>query len=358
MTNAMFRKFISSQKQRLHLVDPVFQSPSDNPEAVAAQLSVLATGSLRKVEAHVKNHRDSWLKAGLDRYKELVSSKKVSVKTHGFDPIEDCYQPQWDALTKGRMEKIIADLAVVLAPHRDRVDSLELLVDVSGSMHGMPQQTSFYIATVLIEALGLDHLTIFADGASLFEVPQGQSLDYHHDWLIGCFCAVSGGTNLEVAVEFLHSQNRLDNKTLVVLTDADCDPMSHGHNPFHLALALSATLNVVVWNLKETELSFPYGALDPRVAYVSGHKANLIVPVLGTMLEAGPGASLTPTLVLQTCLTQQDFAYPHGTLKATRVMSEEAKVALVDGAFDNLPKKRNTKAESLGWDDDRDDDLD
>ncbi len=75
----------------MHLIDDILQHPSEDVEVVATQLTALSSLALRRVEKHVKLHAHSWLKAGLERYKEKVANKVAEVKVTGFDPVQDVW---------------------------------------------------------------------------------------------------------------------------------------------------------------------------------------------------------------------------------------------------------------------------
>ena len=114
-----------------------------------------------------------------------------------------------------------------------------------------------------------------------------------------------GGTTLSAAFEVLLPI--AEEKTVLILTDGDCDPSNNRDNPFQVFLRQTRTTTVVVWNLKQDQMSFPYAALDRRVAYVSGNTPEIIEPVMLALAEFG--TNISPAKILHTALSRKDFWY-------------------------------------------------
>ncbi len=116
-TNALLRKYVTGQKARVHLVEALFQHPSDDVEAVAALLAKLPTLALKRVEKKVKAERpkdkDAWLVAAWARYEEQIAAKQVKVKVAGLSPVQECFVEHLSVMNIARLEKIIADLTVL-----------------------------------------------------------------------------------------------------------------------------------------------------------------------------------------------------------------------------------------------------
>jgi hypothetical protein len=176
---------------------------------VSVALSHLPTLAARRVEKHVQKRADSWLRAGWELYKGKVEQKTVQVKTtgEGQDIITECQSRELGVMAKARLEKLAADLTVTLAPFRDRASrTLEIVIDVSGSMGGVPANTAFYISNLLVEALGLPYVTVFASTASRYRVFGGV-------WplssvLASCFAVLGSCAHVLVIVRVLaHSQD-------------------------------------------------------------------------------------------------------------------------------------------------------
>jgi hypothetical protein len=287
------------------------------------------------VKRLLKHDADHWLAPGMKAYMEMLARKEVVVKTAGISPVEDVFLMDWDELTLARIEKVVADVSASLAAFRERGfgQHLELVVDISGSMSGKPQQTAFYIITVLIEALQIDYVTFFGSEARRVFILGDTLQERHRD--LKRSSGLMGSTNLAAAFEvLLEPELNINTKTVLILTDGDCDPTSAGSNPFNDFLSATSTANVCVWNLSKEQLAFPYAALDKRVAYVSGNKPDIIESVLMALCENAQ--DLTPVAIMRMCLRHSEFAWPRA-LRMTVSPRMEYLTAIVDGFMRNIP---------------------
>ncbi len=346
-THALFRRFIAERKATLHLVDAVFQHRSDDVEAVCTQLQGLSTLAFKRVQQHVKLHPDSWLAPAMARYTEKVEAKTVEVKVAGFEPMVAAFTRQVDALTTAQLDKIIATARARLEPYRSMCQQrIELVYDCSGSMWGArdksaPIVVGFYICMMLVEVLGLDHITTSASFAHNVRLDQATRAQ-RHEALFMAYEAEArngGGNNWEAVYACLRP--RWEGKTVVVLTDGDCDPNTcMGAHPFKQLFDETESTQVVVWNLNQAELTLQhtdFKATQPRLAYVSGNAVHLIEPVLEALLQ--PGQALSPELILRTALDKPEFRFPTPLVCTGQWGGAAGTAALVRSVADNMPKQ-------------------
>jgi hypothetical protein len=347
-THSTFRRFVAAQKHRLNLIDELFQDEAvaagtASAEDVCERLTKLSTLAFRRAESHVKTKgAESRLAAGMALYRERVASKQVAVKVAGLSPTADVAQAKWDDLTLARVERIVTEARRAFAAHRDAgvAAKLEVILDVSGSMDGTPADTAFYIGTILVEALGLKHITFFGSNGGRYAI-DASTIVARHQQMYESSKKHGGGTQLDCAFKILLTPEvGVEGKTLLVLTDGDCDPSGgSSNNPFHAFLRATQTANVCVWNLSQEKLSFPYAALDRRVAYVSGNRAELIEPVLTAICTES--TDLRPSAIMRACMTNAVFALPAAlAAPACRAVAPPTVAALqrlVRGVMSEMP---------------------
>jgi hypothetical protein len=100
------------------------------------------------------------------------------------------------------VSSVIFTSQVSLAPFQAVSSQLEVVIDVSGSMSGVPQATACYIAHLLIEAIGLHRVTIFADEAQHVAITAADMPSRHAELYRGV-TSMDGSTTLRAAFDIL-----------------------------------------------------------------------------------------------------------------------------------------------------------
>ena len=343
-SNKMLRKFYSSQKSRLYLVDYLLRGEKEDGRPITTEDEDYVVDYLKKVSAkafkkvmktlsHFGNSTKEYQKVLYRAYEKIQSeivSKKFSVKSTGMNPIEECYFYR----NKNNIDPILESmLDTKLQTLKTRVknisidSSFDLVIDNSGSMEGQPIQTACYITMMMHKLCNLSSFIVFNTVASKHFIDSSEEKTWK-DTVDSIYRPVHGSTCLDTI--FPHLENN-DNLTLI-LTDGDCDPVSGGNNPFQEALNRFPRRKFVVWNLKNKKLCFPYSSLDDRVGYISGNEIGLVEAVFSCL------PNISPIGLMKECL--KDFTCPF-TIEVNpkhRSIDEEERLKLYDSIKHNIPK--------------------
>jgi hypothetical protein len=325
-SNSQFRLLFSREKQKLHLFDTFLQGfKEDGTTPIACEDSEYIVRYMKKMSTiafqNAKDTISSFAESDIPYKRVLyqaycaieqeVQQKNFQVKATGINPVEKCYQ-YWQSEDEDIILEATLDTKLKLLRERlgNVTPALDIVIDNSGSMDGKPIQAAFYITMMLHRLFAFSSAVIFNSSATIFTI-RGKSWK---DVINSIYHPTAGSTNLESI--FRHLENN-SNITLI-LTDGDCDPTSHGANPFQEALTRFPNRKFIVWNLKESKLHFPYCISDQRVGYLSGNDPSVISGVLQLLSKGQP---ITPIGLMNECIT--DLESPVRVEASLRAMTPE-----------------------------------
>jgi hypothetical protein len=346
-SNKMLRKFYSSQKSRLYLVDYLLRGEKEDGRPITIEDEDYVVDYLKKVSAKAfkkvmktishfgystKDYQQVLYRAYQKIQSEIVS-KKFSVKSTGMNPIEDCYfyrnkneiDPILESMLDTKLQTLKTRVKNILTD-----SSIDLVIDNSGSMDGQPIQTAWYITMMMHKLCHLSSFIVFNTTASKHFIESSEASEEKtwKDTIDSIYRPVRGSTYLDTI--FPHLENN-DNLTLI-LTDGDCDPNSQGNNPFQEALNRFPKRKFVVWNLKNKKLCFPYSSLDDRVGYISGNEIGLVEAVFSSL------PNISPIGLMRECLKEFTCPFIIEVDPKHRSIEEEERVKLYDSIKHNIPK--------------------
>ena len=256
-----------------------------------------------------------YLVEGYKKYLQMLKEGKAQVKTTGLDASQQVWEffnssDVFSQSVESKLEDLVSKLKISLietsgtALFDQLAQRFSIVLDISGSMRGIPIQTGLLYMVLMTKVFGIHTLYYFE--SNLHQV------NLTDDDLNGSLCGLvkkiyentRGCTNLSSVFTHFKSSNIRD-KNVIIITDGDCDPSQYDSNtnPFHTAPKSSQNLKYIVVNVKETKMNFPYLGMDPDVCYVSGNNPNtlngLIKALVVSLMQNIP---LTPTLVLSCSL--------------------------------------------------------
>ena len=287
---------------------------------------------------------------GYFKYLEMLKTGKAKIKTTGLDVTEEVFNffvsssdfnPSLECKLVDLAEKLTSSLLESAGTHLFSVlaDKFELVLDISGSMGGIPLQTGLLYMLLIAKVFEIKRLYYFESDLHV--------VDLTPEDLSGSMCSlvrkiyktVTGSTNLQVVFDRFREDN-LCNKNVIILTDGDCDP-SRGSNPFHNAPTSSHSNKFIVVNLNQSKMCFPYLNMDPDVCYVTGNNPKtlngFIKALVISMLESRP---ITPELVLKCSLDLEELenSFEYGSY--SKVFESEEISKLFETFQKNLPPKK------------------
>jgi len=303
LTNSQLRHIYSSEKQKLHLFDCFLQGFKEDgtplmiyeQEYVASYLQKMSSIAFQRACKTISSFEDSdvpyqkMLYQAFCVIQDKIRRNKFIVKTSGINPVEQCFlystQHSVDIVLEGTLTSKLESIRGQL--QLDVKDNIDIVIDTSGSMEGTPLKTALYITLMLTRMFPKtsEHGVIFFNTRAKRVYPTQQSW---FDTIKTLYKPSSGSTNLESIYPYLENNSNLT----LILTDGDCDPTSHGHNPFQEALNRFPNRRFIVWNLKETTLHFPYSVMSAVFRLLTN------------------GGEISPVTLLKECISHDEFKYP------------------------------------------------
>ncbi len=297
------------------------------------------------------------LNKGYQKYLEKLEKKEVKVKTTGLDITSECMQfymdiPVYDIKLENQLQQIYDELKNFIIPSftedftfENFASKIVPVIDISGSMDGVPIQTGLLYFVLMVKLFGVKSLYYFESISSKIELSQ-EDID-------GTFCSlikkvytrVRGSTNLQSIFTRLEEE-KASNKIVLIITDGDCDPSYNSKNPFHdvtcgKTYKYISNNNYVVINVKQEKMNFPYLGIDPKVCYVTGNNPKTINGLIKSMVVAQRDSiSITPELILQYSLDLVELSLPEVPPVLTRVFSEDDYVKLHKVFISCLPPSK------------------
>ena len=305
--------------------------------------------------AKSSNPKHILLKEGYNKYLEKLEKKEVTVKTTGLDLTSKCMEfynspLSLDSQLEYQLEQQLIELKSYILPSfneeftfKDFSSQITLVIDISGSMDGIPLETGLLYFILMVKLFGIKNLYYFASDAYKKELTQ-EDIDGTFCSLIKkVYCSPEGSTNLKSIFDLLENE-KASNKTVIIITDGDCDPgYDNTTSPFHkvtcaLTYKSMSTNNYVVVNVKEDKMNFPYLGIDPKVCYVTGNNTKTINGLIKSMIVAKRDSiSITPELILQYSLDLVELDVPEVSPTFTMVLTEEQIINLHKVFIKNLP---------------------
>lgn len=276
--------------------------------------------------------RKQLLIAGYLKYKENLVKGTVVAKEVGVDLAQLAYN-YFDTYddSSGLESQLLARvdrLKEQWLPMFDETYTLEMfcselriIVDMSGSMRGIPLATGCLYLLLLARIFRIKEIVYFESNIKIIKLTDGDIDGPILNLLRKIYVREDGSTNLNAAFEYFE-KNGLGNKKVVIITDSDCNPTVNGtesaflnaFNPNNLFLP---TNQYIVMNVKEPLMNFPFLGFHEKVCYVSG--TSTIVFLIEALLECTRrNIPLTPGLVLQCCLSSKNFKLPESIIDGMR----------------------------------------
>ena len=309
-TNSQFRKLFSSQKKKLFLFDKFLQGYKEDGTRLKFGDENYVVSYMKKMSStafqNAKNTISEFSESS-DEYKKVlyhsfcilldqVSTKKFSVKSHGINNslADSCY----DAYTKNTFDPFLesslnSKLEKMICENKNDID---IVIDHSGSMSGDPIKNALYITLFLYKLYNIESAVLFSDRAKRVYI-QGDTW-YEAIHSLYRYANADGRTNLESIFPYLENNSN----TTLIITDGDCDPTNENTSPFRDALIRFPNRKFIVWNVKRSNLHFPYSINDNRVGYISGNEPSVIDAVFKNISEG----TLNPISLLETCISVID----------------------------------------------------
>lgn len=298
------------------------------------------------------------------KYMEEVKNKKVVVKTRGIDLVSKCWEywksTETDPVIEEQINKTCDELKTFLSSSFDEkftfdefANSLVLVLDISGSMGGVPLTTGLFYMLVLVKIFQIKTLHYFESDIEVRTICP--STPSNLELIKQIYVKERGSTELNSVFKHLNKV-KTNNKNIVIITDGDCDPKCYDYvkgisnNPFHEVTRLDKeqskypfieNCHYVVVNVKQTEMNFPYLGVDPMVCYLTGNNPKTINGFIKALCESSKsGTVITPDLVLKYTLTLDELDFSEPVPAFTKVMTDVKIAELFDIFQKNLPPKK------------------
>jgi hypothetical protein len=287
---------------------------------------------------------------GYFKYLEMLKTGKAKIKTTGLDVTElvfnffvssSDFDPSLESKLVDLAEKLKNSLLETAGEEEfsKLAEKFELVLDISGSMVGIPLQTGLLYMLQMAKVFKIRRLYYFADYLEVVDLTPEDFSDTMCSLVRKIYTTTYGGTNLD-AVFKRFRQDNLCNKNMIILTDGDCDP-KHGSNPFHNAPTSSHNNNVIVLNLNQSMMCFPHLHTDPNVCYVTGNNPKtlngFIKALVISMKESRP---ITPELVLKCSLDLEELENSFEFGSYSKEFESEEISKLFETFQKNLPPKK------------------
>lgn len=300
------------------------------------------------------------------KYVKEVAEKKVLVKTRGLDLVTKCYQ-YWlsktiDPVLEEQINKSCDELKTLVISSfddtftfEDFAKSLVLVLDISGSMSGIPVETGLFYLLMMVKVFGVSQVHFFETVHSVKEI--NRDVTSNLELIEQIYLDTRGSTDLDSVFRHLNTIG-ISKKNVIIITDGDCDPNTYGHsstNPFHevthLDKSTSAYPNVldcnfIVVNVKETELKFPYLNIDPHVCYLTGNNPKTLNGFIKALCDATKSQTMiTPDSILNYTLALEELYLPTSIPIYSNIMTQERITNLFEVLKKNLPPKKEVTTE-------------
>ena len=345
-----------SKSSRDEEIELIFQVIKKTPTLSASKLTNFIK-KIRKENVEEMSLRDNLLVQSYDKYLQAINENQVKAKVKGLDVSDRCMEffrsnKLEDPELESQLSELCNGIESYLRPcfseeftFSNFANSLELVLDVSGSMQGTPLNTGLLYFVILARIFKIKQLHYFS---STTEVRNLSDED-----LNGSFCTLirkvymctAGSTVLQSAFDTLES-NKKSNKQVVIITDGDCDPHGGTSNPFHNVTVPGKyqhlhTNNYIVVNVKQTKMNFPYLGMDPKVCYVTGNNPKTLNGLIKSLvMSVRDKVPITPEAVLMNSLDMEQLELPCPVPTYQMILSNDVIHRLYDVIISNMPPKK------------------
>lgn len=308
--------------------------------------------------------------AAYQKYMKEVSDKKVVVKTRGLDLVTSCFNywesSEVDPIIEEQINKTCQEFSSFISPSfnesftfADFANSLVLVLDISGSMSGIPLYTGLFYMLMMVKVFGVKTLHYFNSDLEVRTISSECSSNL--ELIEEIYTRHKGSTELQSVFKYLNTI-KTSNKNVIIVTDGDCDPQNEcvygsSNNPFHEVTRLDKESSTypdikdckyVVVNVKQTEMNFPYLGLDPMVCYLTGNNPKTLNGFIKALCESTKYETMiTPDLVLKYTLKLEELELETPIPTFSSVMSDERVAQLFDVFGKNLPPKKPAVLDEL-----------
>lgn len=242
-------------------------------------------------------YREALKKHQPEKYQAYLDALKVGeakINSTGMEPhvLLRPYSKSRDAPIDQTIEGQWKDMISKLKSHRDkiraesRIDEVLddfAIVDVSGSMVGIPMEVAIALGLILSElSTGplAGKVCTFHETPTIFDVKGETLLDRYR-----CLASApwGGSTNLWKAFQLLLDMG-VTVRNFFIFTDMHFDQANRGNNWSDSYTILKEMFekkglkipNIIFWNLRASTVSFPTTSSTPGVAMVSGYSPQLM----------------------------------------------------------------------------------
>jgi len=352
-----------SKSSRDEEIELIYQVIKKTPTLSASKLTKFIK-KIRRENVEEMSLRDNLLVLSYDKYLKAIQENQVQAKVKGLDVSDRCMEffqsnKSEDPELESQLSELCSGIESYLRPcftedftFSTFADSLELILDVSGSMEGTPLNTGLLYFVILARIFKINQLHYFSDSTEVRNLSDED--------LSGSFCALirkvymntKGSTVLQSAFDSLED-NKKSNKQVVIITDGDCDPHGGTSNPFHNVTVPGKyqhlhTNNYIVVNVKQTKMNFPYLGMDPKVCYVTGNNPKTLNGLIKSLvMSARDKVPITPEAVLKNSLDMELLELPCSVPTYQMILSNDDTHRLYNVIMSNIPPP---KKESLGND--------
>lgn len=358
----------------IHLDGSVFgshESRNEEVDMIFNQLKKTPTISLSRFTKTVKKYslenapkslRNQLLFDGYLKYVKALVKKEVVAKVRGLDITSKCWEffhsiDATDAELEAQLGECVSQIRQYLQStftedfkFEDFANSLIPVLDISGSMSGTPIETGLYYFLIMIKIFGTKELYYFESSAHKITLTQEEIDGPICSLIKKIYKDVSGSTSLISLFDMLEAESK-SGKTVMIITDSDCDPLRGGRttssNPFHHATTLGngfvhlPTNNYVVVNVKIEKLNFPFIDIDPKVCYVTGNNPKTLNGLIKSIIMSRrDNIPITPELILTNSLEMDELELPNVQIKSySQVLNTSQIAKIFDVIQKNLPPK-------------------
>jgi hypothetical protein len=306
--------------------------------------------------------RNQLLVDGYARYVKALTRKEAVAKVRGLDITSKCWtffrdEVDTDAELEAQLGEAVNQIRQYLQSSfneeftfEDFANSLIPVLDISGSMSGVPIETGLYYFLIMVKIFGTKELYYFESVAHKLTLTQ-EEIDGPICALIKkIYTPVSGSTNLKAVFDMLEEDSK-SNKTVMIITDSDCDPnrgpRNGSSNPFHQATTPGngyshlPSNNYVVVNVKLEKLNFPFIDIDPKVCYVTGNNPKTLNGLIKSIIiSKRDNISITPELILTNSLQMDELNLPDIQLRPYSKVFTQSEINNIFKVIQkNLPPK-------------------
>lgn len=287
----------------------------------------------------VQSSRNQLLIEGYNRYIDALKQNETKAKVHGLDISEKCMQfymsiDESDVELEAQLGQLVNKLNEYMQgaftedfTYQNFAESIVPVIDISGSMDGVPINTGLYYFLMMTKVFKIKELYYFESSAHKVSLTEEDISGPICKLIKKIYKRVEGSTNLNSVFDLLDKEEKED-KIIMIITDGDCDPSGGRRNPFHLATNPEHynhlhKNNYVVINVKIDRLNFPFIDIDPRVCYLTGNNPKTINGLIKSLvISSRDKIPITPSLILNYSLEMDELELPIIPPKFTTLMTD------------------------------------